>query len=260
MARPQKKGIDYFSFDVGFFEDRKLKELKGKFGSDGIVVYLYLLCLIYKENGYYIQLDDGFEYVASSDLNMDSAKIGQIINFLCKRSLFNDKLFTSDKVLTSRGIQLRFQEAVKSRASKTEIEVNKFWILNENETQDYIKCTHFDSYSEKNPDYSEKNPSFSIEKPHKVKESKTKESKRESTCAYACAPTLKKVEDFCKSEKLNINAEKFFYYYCAKNWAGIKDWKAKAREWAVTEKVEETASYAAYDLDLAEEMIRNRQY
>lgn len=187
MARPQKRGIDYFSFDVGFFDDRKIRELRGKFGSDGITVYIYLLCLIYKENGYYAELDDGFDYVASADLNMDSEKIGQIINFLCKRSLFDDKLFTSDKVLTSHGIQLRFQEAVKTRAAKKEILVNKFWLLSEDETQSYIKCTNFQDLSKNNYSYSEKNDSLSMEKPHKEKKSKVKKSKADESNAPPAA-------------------------------------------------------------------------
>lgn len=195
MARPIKKGLSYFPFDVDFFDDRKIKELKGKYGSDGITVYIYLLCLIYKENGYYIQLDDGFNYVASADLNMDSEKIGQIINFLCKRSLFDDKLFTADKVLTSRSIQLRYQEAIKSRASKTAVSVDKFWILEKEETQSFIQCTHFQSFSENNEGFSEKN-SFNSEKndtkKRKEKESKEKERKtNESVLSRTYVPTEK---------------------------------------------------------------------
>lgn len=177
MARPQKKGLDYFPFDVRFFDDRKIKELRGKFGPDGITLYIYLLCLIYGENGYYLKLDDGFNYVASADLQMGSEKIGQVINFLCERSLFNDKLFVSDKVLTSPGIQTRYQEAVKTRATKTEIEVGEYWLLSDRETKSYIKCTKFSGSSEKNKGSSEKNEGFSIEKLHKEKESKVKEKK-----------------------------------------------------------------------------------
>lgn len=178
MARPQKKGLDYFPFDVGFFNDIKIRGLKGHFQSlDGIVVYIYFLCLIYKENGYYMQIDSDTYDVAADDLNMSNDKIGLIISFLCKRSLFDSKLFASDKVLTSRGIQLRFQEAVKSRAAKTGITVGKYWLLSESETQSYIKCTDFQGYSEKNDSYSEKNNDFFKEKSHKVKKSKVNESK-----------------------------------------------------------------------------------
>lgn len=181
MARPIKKGLSYFPFDVDFFEDRKIKELKGKYGSDGITVYMYLLCLIYKENGYFLQLDDGFNYVASADLNMDSDKIGQIINFLCKRSLFDDTLFTSDKVLSARSIQLRYQEAIKARASKTAVQVDKFWILEKEETQGFIQCTHFESFSKKNEGYSEKNEGYSEKNDTKEKESKEKKIKENET-------------------------------------------------------------------------------
>ena len=113
MARPQKEGLDYFSFDVGFFSDRKVKIIKARYGVDGLAVYLYVLCEIYKDKGYYLKTDDDFIYTISDDLSMSYEKIGQILNFLLERSLFDDTLFKSDKVLSSRGIQKRFQEAVK---------------------------------------------------------------------------------------------------------------------------------------------------
>ena len=176
MARPQKRGIDYFPFDVEFFDDKKIKVLKGRYGADGIAVYIYLLTLIYRENGYYAEYDEDLKYIISGDLNMKDEKIEQIINFLLERSLFNDKLFKSDKVLTSRGIQLRFQEATKSRGSKTAIEIEeKFWVLSSEETQSHIKCTLFENCSEKNPSFSENN-SYNSEK-NSIKKSKEKKSK-----------------------------------------------------------------------------------
>ena len=188
MSRQQKKGVDYFPFDVDFFADRKIKELRGKFGADGITLYLYLLCQIYKDEGYYLAIDDGFDYVLSADLGMDSNKTGQILNFLCKRGLFDAELFTSDKVLTSHGIQMRFQEIVKVRGQKTEIAVNqKYWLLKNEELKGYIKVTHFSDNSEKKTDISEKKEHFSVEKRHKVKESKVKESKvKDIYTGYVC--------------------------------------------------------------------------
>ena len=194
MARPQKKGIEYFPLDVGFFEDKTIKVLKGRYGTDGITVYLYILCAAYKENGYYVRADDDFKYIAADDLSMSGEKIGQIINFLCGRSLLDSKLFTSDKVLTSHGIQKRFQEAVKVRASKTTVEVErKYWVLDEKETQPFVKFAKNEGFSEKNPSYSEKNPCFSIEKPHKVKESKVKESRVEESSIAAVDENLKEI-------------------------------------------------------------------
>ena len=162
MARPQKEGLEYFSLDVDFFSDRKVKILKGRFGADGITYYLYLLCEIYKGHGYYLEVDEDFDYITSSELGMSHAKIGQMRKFLLERSLFDNKLFQSDTILTSTSIQRRFQLAVKSRASKNPVVVNpKFWLLSKEETQSFIKMHPILNNSEKNPRYSEKNPSYS---------------------------------------------------------------------------------------------------
>ena len=112
-----KTGMEYFSMDVDFFADKKIKILKSRYGSDGITLYLYLLCEIYKA-GYFLRVDDDFEFIVSDDLNMSSDKVKQVLNFLLERSLFDNTLFQSDKVLTSAGIQKRFQLMVKSRAKK----------------------------------------------------------------------------------------------------------------------------------------------
>ena len=177
MARPIKKGLEYFPFDVGFFSDKKVKILKSRYGADGIVIYQYLLCEIYKENGYFLIVDEDLEYIISDDLNMESNKVKQVLNFLLERSLFDSTLFQSDKVLTSAGIQKRYQEAVKTRASKKAIVVDNYWLLSKEETASYIKVTLFEDKSEINKHKSEINSNLSVEKKHKVKESKVKENK-----------------------------------------------------------------------------------
>ena len=62
MARKKQEGNRFFRMDADFFSDRKIKILKARYGADGIVLYLYLLCEIYK-TGYYLQVDDDFEYI-----------------------------------------------------------------------------------------------------------------------------------------------------------------------------------------------------
>lgn len=156
MSRTQKKGLNYFPLDVNFFSDLKVKILKAQFGADGITIYLYLLCEIYKK-GYYIQVDDDFFYLVADDLNMQQNKIRQVINFLLSRSLFDNTLFQSDKVLTSVNIQKQYQESVKGRASKNPIQVKRFWLLEKEETETFIKVVHNENFSEKNRFNSENN-------------------------------------------------------------------------------------------------------
>ena len=163
--------MDYFPLDVDFLDDPKIKILKARYGRDGIVFYIYLLCEIYKQ-GYYLQVDDDFEYIISDDLKIDQNKAKQVLNFLLSRSLFDNKLFQSDKVLTSAGIQKRFQLAVKERARKNPIEVGRYWLLKKNDTEPFIKCTHFRDLSEKKESYSGNNDCNSTEK--SLKKSKVK--------------------------------------------------------------------------------------
>ena len=101
-----------------------------------------------------------------------------------ERSLFDSTLFQSDKVLTSAGIQKRYQEAVKTRASKKAIVVDNYWLLSKEETASYIKVTLFEDKSEINKHKSEINPNLSVEKTHKVKESKVKENKENKSSGY----------------------------------------------------------------------------
>ncbi|MCM1525157.1 MAG: DUF4373 domain-containing protein [Ruminococcus sp.] len=191
MARPQKKGLEYFPLDVSFFSDKKIKIVRGNYGSDGVLLYIYLLCEIYK-NGYYLTFDDDFMYVVSADLGMTSEKIGLMLSFFLKRSLFDGTLFKADKILTSEGIQRRYQEAVKQRALKNPVQVDpKLWLLKKSETRSFIKVRPDDSYSRNNFYNSENNSCNSENNPHKVKYSKVKESKvdKSSVCPHTDSTT-----------------------------------------------------------------------
>ena len=78
-------------------------------------------------------------------------------------SLFDMGLFQSDKVLTSRQVQLQFQKAVKERAKKNTILIECFWLLDESETESFLKidCT----ISRNKPHCSGKKTELFTEKP-----------------------------------------------------------------------------------------------
>ncbi len=180
MGRQRTTGNVFFRLDVDFFSDKKVKILKARYGADGITLYIYLLCEIYK-TGYYLKVDEDFEFIISDDLNMDCNKVKQVLNFLLERSLFDNKLFQSDKVLTSAGIQRRYQAMVKARALKTPIKAEGFWILPEDETEPFIKVNPFLNNSEKKDDNSRK-------KDDNSKKNETKEKERKVNNIYTAPP------------------------------------------------------------------------
>ena len=54
MARPIKKGLDYFPFDTDIFENIQVRKLKSRYKSLGFLAYFTLLCDIYKKEGYFL--------------------------------------------------------------------------------------------------------------------------------------------------------------------------------------------------------------
>lgn len=117
MARPNKTGLDYFPFDVDFFADEKIAAISGEFGIKGEITVVKLLCAVYR-NGYFILWDEPLKYKLLRDLPGVSAELlDQIINRLVKWGFFDEGLFNSVKVLTSRGIQKRFFSITRRRGS-----------------------------------------------------------------------------------------------------------------------------------------------
>lgn len=110
MARPQKQGLEYFSFDVSFFSDIRIRKLIKYHGIQAVPVYEILLCRIY-EGGYYIAWDDDLPFIISEVSDLEEDTIMDIINYCIEIGLFNKTVFEEHKVLTSRSIQQRYVSA-----------------------------------------------------------------------------------------------------------------------------------------------------
>jgi len=159
MARPEKSGLDYFPFDVDFFNDEKIEAISGEFGIKGEIATIKLLSAIYR-NGYFIEWSEMLKMKLLKNLNGISKELlEQIVERLVRWNFFNENLFNSDKILTSKGIQRRYEEATKRRKNN---ECSLFWLLDDINvninTQDSTINVNINAQS-------------------KVKESKVKESK-----------------------------------------------------------------------------------
>lgn len=109
MARPIKHGLDYFPFDVDFFSDEKLYAISGEFGIKGEITTIKLLCAVYR-NGYYIEWTEMLKYKLIKELpGVSPELLDQIIKRLVKWDFFDKGLFDTASILTSRGIQRRYQ-------------------------------------------------------------------------------------------------------------------------------------------------------
>lgn len=195
LARPLKMGLDYFPFDVDFFQDEGIQLLRGEHGSLGLEVYMRLLCLIYHNNGYYYVWNERKPALIAQSTGCTPQKIILIVHSCVKWSLFDDKLFCEGSILTSRSIQRRYLAAIRERARKADaagrqITVDaRYWLVDEFETaQGLVQLAHPADSSGNNPGFSAEKPPFITGKTHKENQRKEEQTKEQKSRAAGKNP------------------------------------------------------------------------
>lgn len=164
-----KSGIDYFPLDVTL--DSKFELVEAEFGLTGFAVVVKLFQRIFGGEGYYCEWTNEVALLFSKNVGLGGNAVSEILSAAIKRGIFDSNLYDKYGILTSRGIQKRYFEAVNRRK---EITVKRQYLLVE---CDQI-CKNVNIRAE-NVDNQVKNDY--IPKQSKVKESRVKESKEESS-------------------------------------------------------------------------------
>lgn len=138
MARPIKLGLDYYPKNTDVFEDRKIRKLLKEFGSKGYLVYDYLICVIYRDKGYYVEHDGemAFDIADKLGCGINEDLVKEIVNGCIRYGLFNKRLFESSNILTSSGIQSRYV-----LIKKTKVIDERIRVLDEETPVNYSKST-----------------------------------------------------------------------------------------------------------------------
>lgn len=115
MARPTKQGIEYFSLDVDFFSDIKVRRISKACGPASTSILICLLCNIYRDKGYYIEWDEDLPFVVADTIGTTEGAVGEVVKKAVQVGFFDKSLFDQYRILTSNGIQNRFKSAVSRR-------------------------------------------------------------------------------------------------------------------------------------------------
>lgn len=108
MARKAKTGIVYYSHDCDMSKDRKIKLLLSRCGLDGYAVYNLLLEELYRNEGYYLLVDDDFISLFIYDYRIKEAEFKKILKECLSSCLFDLDMYNSYKILTSKRIQKNY--------------------------------------------------------------------------------------------------------------------------------------------------------
>lgn len=250
MARPLKDGVDYFPKDTHFYSDDKVRILRAEFGARGMYLLDYLLCEVYAKEGYYAVWSKKKSLLTAADMGCQITPrfIDEFIEGCLRCAFFDMGVYKMFGVLTSAGIQRRYIRMFQSREIITINE--EYWLLDLNDRKDVTdgvrRKIEFKSV-------------FDIKNPVKnTGNTQRKEKERKPPCKGEsnAPPNLSEVRELVKNENLRIDAAKFYHHYTAAGWQGISDWRAKAREWSVTEKREN--DYAAYDIEVFEKLLNTK--
>ena len=160
-----KSGIDFFPLDVNL--DAKFELIEAEYGLTGFGVIVHLLQEIYGKAGYYIEWTEAVALLFSRKVGTGGSVVSEIVEAAIRRGMFDKEIYDKYRVLTSRGIQKRYFEAV-SRRKVLEVDYN---ILLVNVAQ---ICTNVDIQA-KNVNILSENAD--IQKQSKVEESRVKKSK-----------------------------------------------------------------------------------
>lgn len=212
-----KSGIDYFPLDVAL--DEKFELIEAEFGLTGFGVVVKLLQKIYGGQGYYAEWTKEVALLFAKKVGVGGNAVSEIVTASIERGIFDKTLYDKYHILTSKGIQKRYFEAVGRRKS---VEIERAYLLVN--VTDFIKNVNILS---KNANIFSKNADISRQS--KVEESRVKESKVNGGNARTREVTP--LERFLERWQVNSNA---IGNYSGGKLAGI-DWDR------VSEKTEQSA-------------------
>lgn len=167
MARPVKEGMDYFPHDVDSLSDEKIEVMRALYGNDGYAFYFIILERIYKTSSGTFDLSKNIVTATLiKKIGVSSELFYQMVETSLEIGLFDKEAYETSKILTSNGIQKRFQKVQIMRQK---------WCKKSKENEN-CNIISGDNYLENYELSPEKTPE-SKEKKRKEKERKVKESK-----------------------------------------------------------------------------------
>ena len=131
MARISKPGLDYFPLDVNFLQDRKVRRISCRHHAAGIAALTSLICLIYKEKGYYVLWNKDTLFDIAQEACCEEEEMQAIIDDCLSVGLFDTYIYKEYGVLTSQAIQEQYHKIIIDSRRKYKLPLENFWMIKE---------------------------------------------------------------------------------------------------------------------------------
>ena len=185
MARISKPGLDYFPLDVNFLQDRKVRRISCRHHAAGIAALTSLLCLIYKEKGYYISWNKDTLFDIAQEACCEEEEMQAIIDDCLAVGLFDNLIYKEYGVLTSQAIQEQYHKIITDSRRKYKLPLEHFWLIEE----DFKDVTESHDFATTMPQTKEETDTdikgkqeMDMENESKSEIKKDKETERQGKC------------------------------------------------------------------------------
>ena len=131
-----KQSLAFYTVDTDRYQDRRIKRLKKSCGCEGLAVYDYILCEIYRVRGCFLEWDDNTCFDVAEYLSLTENDVQEIVRFCASVGLFDEGLLNKG-VITSASIQRRYKEMC-SRARRRNVVIPELIRLEQN-TDEVVK-------------------------------------------------------------------------------------------------------------------------
>lgn len=185
-GKPLDRSLRYAGWAVDLFDsDPKIDALMKGQGARGFVTYFYLCQRAYGSNGYFYPWSYGDAATTARKIGggVSLEAVKQTVALCLQIGLFDKRLFAEYSVLTSRGIQKRYWQAMGGKVQK---EINReIWLLTEDESPGLVQCgqneVDGDDSEAQPPLYNNINYIINKTKENEKKEKEIKETKEKKT-------------------------------------------------------------------------------
>lgn len=243
MKTANENGVKYIQLDIGFFDNKKIKAIRGlPSGSDILVIWIELLVLAGQINdGGSIYFNHEVPYTAdmlAAQFGFPLATIQLALTTFVKfemveiiddvimisnwRKYQNENALERIKMLHNARQRAYYQRKKSQRITDGSVSDDVSNSIISDENCSYISNSIYSSLSEDNED---KNTGCGEKekKPKKVRKSFVK-------------PTVEEISAYCRERGNGIDADAFFDKYESNGWVDkngnpMKDWKATIRTW-----------------------------
>lgn len=197
MPAPKKKGLDYFPFGVDLLDDPKLIKPRMKYGSLAPYIYICLLKILYKDEGYFIDFRNKeivlwqlLNYCQGGNYTVKQETVEGVIDILVACELFSGDLYRLG-IITSRRAQATYYSATVDRKT-VDIDEN-IWLLTIEEMKSlsakhcyYLKSVNRPNNSINRPNNGVNRPNNPQSKVHKSTVQYSTTTVKESKVAGGC--------------------------------------------------------------------------